>query len=93
MQKNTRQGDINLLTFYTKVGTLKITARFSTTSNQIALPEPEEINNIINKEFDHDLSLFENSKKIKNELGGYCYHVVLTPQLKGLRYSYEIETK
>lgn len=84
---------VSLLNVNTKIGTIKIEARFMTTLDPSRLPEPDKVHEIIKKEFSHDLALWENARSIRNELRPYCYEVIMIPQLKGLSYGYEIIKK
>ncbi len=85
------QGDIKKLRFYTKIGNFKIIVKFSTPLGPEKIPKAPEIQKAVLKEFDHAASDWENADNIKKLLQPFCYRVLISPQLQGLKYGYEIE--
>ncbi len=58
-----------------------------------ALPSPENIYQIIKKEFNTDYSFRENAIRIKQALQPFCLDVKITPQMKGFSYYYDVISK
>ena len=80
-----------LLELTTKINkTIMVYVRMSDTTERGSIPEPKEINAIINKEFNFDFDFETNANRILSELQPYCLEVGITPILKGLPYSYTI---
>lgn len=84
---------MDIIEFTTKINGIKIFVKMldSTTNNK--MPEPDKINDRVNKEFNTDYDFKTNARRILNELRPHCFEVSITPPVQGFTYSYSIIAK
>ena len=84
---------INELEFSTKIGINIITVYFMSTLGPENIPKFDEIDKIIQKEFNHGLNLYENAALILYGFKTNCLTVEISPQLRGSKQSYKVRVR
>lgn len=84
---------MELIELTTRINGIKIFVRLLDSAGGSKLPLPENVYQIIKKEFDTDLSFWENTIRIKQVLQPLCLEVQITPPGKGFSYTYTLISK